>query len=147
MAPERADEGLQAGRHADLRLQSLSDGDVVQGERRIPARSERRTGPHRTDWMARRRYGVARQLFFLQHCPAAEAVSTGWLEVLRYRLPESRAEVRVRLSQDSGLVILRLAGTDRGLLAVPKRELLCREEPRRRLRAGQTFPRREQVDG
>src|SRR5437867_1180471 len=136
MASERADKSLQAGRYADLRLQSLSDGHVVQGERRIPSRSERRTGPKRADRMARYRYGVAQQLCFLQHCPAAEAVSTGRLEVLRHRIAQSRAEVRVRLSQDSGLVILRLAGTDRGLLAVPKRELLCREEPRRRLRAG-----------
>src|SRR2546426_11835011 len=111
MASERADKSLQAGRHANLRLQSLSDGHVVQGERRIPPRSERRTGPHCADRMARYRYGVAQQLCLLQHRPPAEAVSTGRLEILRYRLPESRAEVRVRLSQYSGVVLLRLAGT------------------------------------
>src|SRR2546427_3353047 len=123
MASERADKSLQAGRHADLRLQSLSDGHVVQGERRIPPRSERRTGPKRANRMARYRYRVAQQLCFLQHDAPAEAVSTGRLEVLRHRIAQSRAEVRVRLSQDSGFLVVRLAGTDRGLLAVSKRGL------------------------
>src|SRR5713226_3048851 len=144
MASERADKGLQTRRYADCRQQSLSDRNGVEGQRGLPSGSEWRTRFGRAHSVARLRHRLARQLRLLQHRPATEAVSIGWLEILRHGLVESRAEVRLRLSENAGLFVFRVAGTDRGILAIQDEFLLQRARSGLRMCPGQAVPRLQQ---